>query len=176
MYIGVENPIAATISGVPSDKIQFSVSQGTFTKVGGEYLVKPTTAGNATVKVWANVDGKTIGNEMVFRVRMLPTPIAKVGGKSGGGIDKNVLAAQSGILADMGDFLFDLKYVVSEFQMTVLLRDGEKTLRSTSPAFTSEQKALINSLTKGQRVIFDGIKAKGPDGIRDLLGINLQIN
>jgi len=114
--------------------------------------------------------------DMEFRIKMLPTPEALVGGKPGGNIDKNTLAAQQGVLASMGDFLFDLKYVVTQFDMTIMTSAGERSASSKSATFSADQKNLLNGLTKGQRVFFSNIKASGPDGIKGLKDIFFTIN
>jgi len=179
MYIGVQNPISVSMSGVPSEKIQFSISQGKFTKSGNEYLVEPATPGSLTVKVvGTTVDGKTLPpGEMLFRVKNVPTPVAKVGGKSSGNIDKNVLQGQQGVLAELEDFLFDLRFGVTGFTMRVITKDGERSEASSSAQFTEKQKALINGLTKGQVVMFTDIKARSTTGVtKDLIDISLRIN
>ena len=113
---------------------------------------------------------------MSFRVKLLPTPVAKVAGKASGNIDKNTLAAQQGVLADMEDFLFDLRYTVTQFDIGVVTAQGERSASSQSAVFTAEQKTLMNSLTKGTKVYFTNIKAKGPDGTKDLRDILFTIN
>jgi hypothetical protein len=178
MYIAVDNPLSISVSGVPAEKVSATISQGSLQKVkGSEYIAKPTTSGEATVTVFAEIEGqrKNVGS-MPFRIKMLPAPIAKVANKSGGNIDRNTLSAQQGVLADMEDFLFDLTYRVTQFDITVVTPQGERAAKSSSAAFTAEQRALINGLTKGQRVFFGNIKASGPGGVRDLRDINFTIN
>ena len=69
------------------------------------------------ITVSAELDGKwtTVGPKE-FRVKAVPDPIATVGGQKGGVIAKNVLMAQSGVMATMPpDFEFDLKFNVTEY-------------------------------------------------------------
>ena len=102
---------------------------------------------------------------MDFRVRLIPTPVATVGGKSGGSIEKNDLLSQIGIVANLGDFLLDLRYFVMEFKVEVRTPEGTLlTARSNSATFTDSQKTLIRNLNTGQRVLISNIKARGPDG------------
>ena len=177
LYIGVENPISISMSGVGPDRIQASISNGTITRSGNEWIAKPATAGNATLTTSATVDGKPVTKQMDFRVKMLPTPIAKVGGRAGGNIDKNALAAQSGVNAELEDFLFDLRYVVTQFTLQVNTTAGERNEQSTNAAFTDRQKSLINGLTRGNKVIVTNIKARTPGNpVVDLRDIVFTIN
>jgi hypothetical protein len=178
LYIGIDNPLTIAMSGVPCEKVLVMISQGSIHKVSAcEYIARPTTPGTARVMVSAGIDEQnTISSSMDFRVKMLPVPIAKVAGRGGGTIDKDVLASQKGIIADLEDFLFDVRFVVTQFNMEVMTDQGLKTLTSNSAVFTDEQKQLINSLEKGQKVIFSSIKAASPDGIRDLRDIVFMLN
>jgi len=177
LYLGLDNPISISMSGVPGEKIQARMSNGTITKQGSGWIAKPGTTGTTTIYASGTVDGKPVNGEpAVFRVKMVPTPIAKIGGKSGGTIERNEFRAQLGILAEMEDFLFDLRYQVTQFTMTAVTRDGDRALDSKSASFTAEQKALIETLNRGTTVIFSNIKARGPDGTKNLVDITLRIN
>ena len=113
---------------------------------------------------------------MAFRVKLLPVPIAKVAGKTGGNIEKNVLLAQAGVSADLEDFLFDLRYIVTQFTVGVSTEKGDKNVQSNSARFTPEQKELLTSLDNGARVFITNIKANGPNGVVDLRDIHFTIN
>ena len=176
LYIGVDNPIEISMSGVSPDKISASMTNGAISRTGNEWIAKPTASGNAIITASATVDGKPVKGEMLYRVKMLPTPIAKVGGRPGGLIDKNALVAQSGVNAELEDFLFDLRFVVTQFNVRVNTSAGERNEQSTSAAFTDKQKALINGLPKNTRISITDIKARGPAGMKDLLDINFTIN
>ena len=160
LYIGVENPISISMTGVPMEKIMANISNGTITKSGNEWIAKPATSGTARITASATIEGKPISNFQEYRVKMLPTPIAKIGGRAGGNIDKNVLIGQPGVNAEMEDFLFDLRYQVTQFNVVAVTTQGEQAQSSTSPAFTDQQKRLINGLTKGQKLFVTGIKAR----------------
>jgi len=176
LYIGVDNPIEISMSGVGPDKIQASMTNGTITRSGNEWIAKPAASGNSTITATATVDGKATKGDMLFRVKMLPTPIAKIGGRAGGNIEKNVLAGQQGVNAELEDFLFDLRFVVTQFNIRVNTTQGERNELSSSPSFTDRQKSLINGLTKGARISVTDIKARGPAGVVDLRDINFTIN
>ena len=177
LYIGVDNPLAISVSGVPSERITASISQGTLSKSGAEYIAKPTTVGNATVSISANVDGQTRKmGEMLFRVKTVPDPVGKVAGKTGGKIDKATLVAQVAVLAALDNFEFDLRFEVTSFSVSAIVGQFTRTQAATGARITDAQKQILNSLQRGGKVFFDEIKARGPDGrIRELPAISFTI-
>lgn len=180
LYVGVDNPVTATVSGVPNESVSVRMDNGTITKDGaGGYIVRPERAGeNATITVSASVNGvqKTMGT-MVFRVKEVPDPVAKIGDKKGGSIDKATLAAQIALQAELEYFDFDMKFTIVEFKVSGLVDGFLQEKASSSARLTDEQKALINRLGKNSKVYFEDIKAQAPDGsIRELAPMQFRIN
>jgi len=176
LYVGLANPISISMGGIPNERVTARMTNGTISKQGNGWIARPNSPGNATITATGVVDGRTISQDMSYRVKMVPNPIAKVGNKSHGTIERNEFRAQLGILAEMEDFLFDLTYRVTSFTMMVSTRDGERFANSTSAQFTSEQKALMETVQRGALVVFSNIKARGDDGTKDLIDITLRIN
>jgi len=177
LYIGVENPLSISVSGVPAERITASISQGTLVKVGGSWVAKVTTPGEATVTVSANIEGQNRKmGDMKYRVKVVPDPVAKVAGKTGGKIDKGTLVAQMAVLAILDNFEFDMKFNVTEFNVSAVIGQFAQNKPAKGARITDEQKAILNRLTKGQKVYFDEIKAQGPDGkIRELPAVSFTI-
>jgi len=177
LYIGVDNPISVSMSGVPMERIKVSMTNGTINKVGNEWIANPTSPGAATITATAEVDGNTKRGEMPFRVKVVPNPVPKVGGRIGGKIDKATLMAQVAVVAEMENFEFDLKFTVTEFSVTANVKGFAQQQNSKSARFTDSQKTLINSLTKNTKVYIEDIKAVGPDKkVRDLPVIAFTID
>jgi gliding motility-associated protein GldM len=90
LYIGVPNPLAISVPGVPADKLTASISSGNITGSNGSYSAKVTATGTVTVNVFANIDGtnKKMG-DMTFRVKKIPKPIPIVLGKGSSRMPKN---------------------------------------------------------------------------------------
>ena len=178
-YVGVDNPVSVSIAGVPGNKISPSITNGQMLKqADGEYIVRPRRPGNSLVTVQAEIDGvsKNMGTAQ-FRVKPLPDPVVMVAGKKGGKIEKNVLAAQAGVFAEMENFDFDLEFNIIEFTLSTTDRGGyfigEKSDGST---FTQAQYDLINNLRRNSRVNIEDVKAVGPDGkVRNLPPIVFEI-
>jgi hypothetical protein len=151
---------------MPKDQISASISQGSIGKSSEGWTVNVSRPGTATINVSAKVDGesKTMGSKE-FRVKTIPTPIAKIGGKSSGALRKNELMALSGIRAELENFDFDVNVVVDSYVFGFTQPNGLlKEERVNSNRFTNEVKASFNAVKPNSNVFFDNIKVKMPDG------------
>jgi gliding motility-associated protein GldM len=170
-YTGVDNPVEVSVPGIPGDKVFATVDNGSMVKEGKAWIVRPVRAGiDAHVQVTAEIDKvkKPMGTKL-FRVKNVPDPVAKVAGLKSGLIEKQLLAVQAGVAAEMENFDFDLQFKVTSF--TVSTSQGGFTLEkeSKSNRFTTEQTGLISKATRGQKIYIENIKAIGPDGTTRLL-------
>jgi hypothetical protein len=136
----------------------------------GNYIVNVKTQQEVNISVAANVNGKTMQQgAMKFRVKRIPAPKAMVGNADGGPINKEILVAQGRLRVVMEGFDFDVRYNVTEFQMTFNTGgDGQAALVSRSDRFTPEMLAQIQRLRRGNKVYIEGIRAKGPDGEKNV--------
>lgn len=178
LYIGVPNPMDITASGYNSEKLQVSISSGSITKTGnGTYSVQVKQAGKATITV--SCDGKVIGKKE-FRVKRVPDPRACIGkdpaNMYGGTMAKASLSAQAGVLANLENFDFDMKFTVTGFTVSATLKGFREEASSNGPAFSAQQKQIISSVPSGQKVYIEDIKAKGPDGsVRNLGALSFKL-
>lgn len=189
MYMGIDNPIDASVPGVSPDKIKIRVVNGTFStgkvknpkgeNFKGSWSVKPTAVGqNVQVIVAADMSGKPLQfAPYEFRVKPLPPPVAIFAQKSTGTVPRATAAAQQGVFAILPDFDFDLQYQVTGFSVLYSDRGNDYEEPSTSSNLTAKQKDLINRLTRGKNLIIKDIKAIGPDGrTKELSPIILKID
>jgi gliding motility-associated protein GldM len=177
-YLGVDNPVDVSVAGVQPDQVDISVTNARHERSRGSYIIKPIRPGNAYVVVYANIDGqrREMGRKE-FRVKTVPDPVAKVNGQKGGAISQSVLVAQIGVVAEMENFDFDLKFTVTEFTVSAVVQGFVREYTARSNRFTTEQKSLLRGLNKGQSVYIQDIKAVGPDGsTRPLSTINFRLN
>lgn len=166
-YESLPNPIEVNVPGSTPGSIQVDVTNATIRKGQGyEYEVMPTQDyGEAIVRVSAEFNGQRRQMpDKRFRLKRVPPPIAKVGGKNGGSIEKNTLLTNQGVTAVQDDFLFDIKYTVSRFTVVVTQKGFTADDISNSQLFTDEQKRLLSSLKRGDRFIIEDIYALGPNG------------
>ncbi len=165
-YIGVDNPVDVSVPGVPGDKVFPTINNGVMVHDSkSSWIVRPRSEGKATVSVQAEFDKKRKDmGSMVFRVKGIPDPVAKVAGKKSGNIDRNTLAAQSIVVAELENFDFDAPFRVIEFTVSATIRGfvREETVKSNK--INDAQRDIIASSGKGQKIYFQDIKAVGPDG------------
>jgi gliding motility-associated protein GldM len=178
-YLGVDNPVEISVAGVAGNKIRANVTNGVIEQRGNEWIMRPKRVGNCLVNVTAELDGKwTPVGTKEYRVKPVPDPEAKVNNQKGGMIAKNVLMAQSGVVAAMPpDFDFDLKFTVTEYTVMAVIQGFVQERKVKGNQFNQEVRNLINTLSKGNPVYFQDIKAVGPDGsVRNLSTINFKLN
>ena len=180
-YRGVENPVSISVSGVAKESIKARITKGRIRASGNQWSVLPASGKEGEVikiRVYADVDGteKFMG-EMPFRVKNVPNPIAKIGGKSQGAISLTDLSRSAGVVAEMEDFDFDLDFAITEFTVSAVVSGGfTKREKSMSPNFTNAQKNIIRGLTSGKNLTITDVRAIGPGGdVRVLNSIVLKI-
>lgn len=180
LYRGVDNPVAISVPGISQDALSPRIDNGRLSRqADGTYVVTDLRGGNkATINVTAEINGqqKPMGS-FEFRVKSVPDPVANFAGK--GPADNTVsraeLTAALGVIADLKDFVFDLKFPVKSFDLTVIMGGDVRTLSSNSNRLTSDQQELLKQVRRNQTVIIENIRAQAPDGSTRALGsINLR--
>ncbi|MCX6225739.1 MAG: GldM family protein, partial [Bacteroidia bacterium] len=179
-YKGVINPLKINAVGASAKDITVEMTNADIKQVGDfQYEVSPRKAeGEAVLTVTAIINGRTQTYPVEkYRLFKVPDPTPKVGGKNGGKIEKNVLQAQTGVIAELEGFLFDMKFQVTGFKVVVFSTGSFiQDQSSNSAVFTAEQKRLISSRKKDDLVIIKDITALGPDGIpRPLTSITFTV-
>lgn len=169
-YLDVANPVEVSVPGVASENLSINITNGRFEKKGDLYFVYPSkldvNGNNTSVTVTATVNGekRTMGSEK-FRVKEVPPPLATVSGKNGGVLKKEELLAEQGVFADLKDFDFDMKFKVTQFEVTTAGASGfSKVSKSTGNKFSQEQKDMFGKLGQGSTIIIDNIIARGDNG------------
>lgn len=161
LYAGIENPVNIAVSGYESSEIEVSLTNGSIQGGNGSYIIIPRRPGNMLVSVWANGEVVKVAS---FRVKGIPNPFAMLNRKTGGQITKEDLLKQEEIKIMLANFDFDVKFEAVGFEVS-LTKDGYVTnVRSESDNISESQRELITKAAVGDRVIFENILAKGPDG------------
>ena len=177
-YIGVDNPITVSVSGVSQQQVKASLNTGSLRPAGGagQYVAQvPPPAGKRT-SVNLTVGGQVIDRKE-FRIKRVPDPVPEVGGKAGGVLGTGEMKAQRGLIARLKDFDFDARFEVLGFEMT-LAEKGQDLLIVTNkgPRFNDKSKTLLGKAKVGSIYYFDNIKVKGPDkATRKLPSISFKI-
>ncbi len=164
-YKGIDNPLSVT-GGGGDEKVQVNV-EGTnvkFSKAGpGQYIVTPTQLG--VVNVVAS-DGKKT-QKVTIPVKRIPDPIAIVGGSAGGTMTANVFRVQTGVIADLRDFVFEgIKFQVQSYMVICTGKgfDEPEFAQVTGPAFSGGATPLIRRCQAGTTVTIGEIKLIEPGG------------
>jgi len=183
-YIGVDNPVSISVPGFPADRITASLNKNGTLKQDkpGHYIANVTTVdlkGETEVVVSAKMqDGtsKPMGSK-AFRVKRVPDPVAKIGNEKGGSVKAATFKVQRGMLAELENFDFDIKFQVVSYEMTYAA--ARQDLLSTSadgPLFSQKMLDYLSKAKPGDVFYFDKIKVKGPDQVvRTLPGIVFKL-
>lgn len=179
-YRGVDNPVSISVSGYSDKDIRPSMSNGTLSRGGDGWVVRPGKDSEATISASVtNPDGSTKSmTGMKFRVKNVPNPQPFFGGKSlnDENIRKAELTAAAGVIAKMIDFEFDLKFDVVEYKITMIVGGTPIEKSTKGPAVSSDMKEMLSKSKPGQKVYIEGIKARGPDGtVRNLGSLSFKV-
>ena len=110
-----------------------------------------------------------IMDPMTFRLKRVPDPIAKIGGKSEGVISRSLLLASPYLIAEMpAGFDFDLKYTVISYTFTTMFPATSIETRVQGNRLTPEILKMIQNAKKNTRIWFEGHQCQRPDGERTI--------
>lgn len=182
LYQNIPNPISVSAPGVASENLEITFNNGRVEKTAEGFNIYPSkldaTGKSTMISVSAKVNGQSrpMGS-MSFRVKEVPPPLATIGGKNGGTLKKEDLLSEDGIFAELKDFDFDLKFRVTQFDVTLSGSGGYvKTYSAKDNKFTSEQRDQFGKLSQGSIIYIDRIMAKGDDGsTRELSPVSFKI-
>jgi gliding motility-associated protein GldM len=179
-YIGVDNPITISAAGVAPSNLSPSLTGGTMRANGkaGSYIVNVTAGAEATLNIGAKLNGgnKSMGS-FKFRIKRVPDPVCYVGSlKADGSMTKSELMGQAGVFAKMENFDFDLKFSVVSFVLSISINGVFVEKKSMGPVITKEMKKMMGGAKPGNRVFFEQVTVKGPDGtLRKIPGVNIKV-
>ncbi|GIV33581.1 MAG: hypothetical protein KatS3mg031_1116 [Chitinophagales bacterium] len=183
-YIGVDNPVSISVPGFPAEKVTASLNKNGTLKMEkpGHFIANVTTVdlkGETEVQVFAEMqDGtKKLMGSKPFRVKRVPDPVAKIGGEKGGSMKAATFKVQRGIIAELENFDFDIRFQIIGFEMTyAAARQDLLTTSTDGPMFSQKMLDYMNRAKPGDVFYFDKIRAKGPDGtVRNLAGIVFKL-
>jgi len=179
-YIGVDNPITISAAGVAPSSLSPSFTGGTLKSNGkpGSYIVNVSGGTEATLNIGAKLNGsnKSMGS-FKFRIKRVPDPVCYVGSlKADGSMSKSELLGQAGLFAKMENFDFDLKFTVVSFVLSISINGVFVEKKSMGPGITAEMRTMMGGAKPGNRVFFEQVTVKGPDGtLRKIPGVNIKV-
>jgi hypothetical protein len=173
LYRGIANPIEIAVSGVTTDKVTATVTNGTINRTTNGWEVLPGDQLETAVTIL--VDNRKV-SEKKFRVKNIPNPVAVFAGKSEGSLDKDVALKTDDLDVELKDFLWDLKFTIESFVFCVSKDNMDHELKSGGNKLTAEMKSFIAGCESGKMIVFEDIKSISPDGrLKELNDIVLTI-
>lgn len=163
LYRGYDNAVNATASGYPTTSL--NGSNVTISKSGAGYIVRPNSAGTATLSVsGTTADGKTVSlKRMQFKVRRLPSPQLYWGGeKDGGRIPSSTL-----LRAMYGPSIpLNANFTVQSWTANAIgMKAPEKSGPGSNLSGLNQLKQLVPSGTD----IIIRAKVLRPDGVTEII-------
>ncbi|HZH88085.1 MAG TPA: gliding motility protein GldM [Chitinophagaceae bacterium] len=180
MYIGIPNPVTISASGYNIEDVTFDIPGAKKTTTGpGKYDVEVEKIAELEYVISAGRGGNRTPLERgKIRTKYVPDPVARMIGQSSGTMNTGRAKSALGIIAELDDFPFDLRYEIVSFTFYWLDQNGETFVSANSTgAFNQTSKDYINRSRAGDRWIFDNVRAKGPDGrVRLINSITITLN
>ncbi len=181
-YTGVDNPVSISISGLPKESLTPSISCGTLKRdpSNDDWIVNiPSGFTEAIINISVNMNGvqRAMGSKR-FRVKKFPNPIASIGNKSSGVINRDIMIVAGALTPKMPeDFEFDIPFEVTSFTMTLQRGFKVYNFNSSTSYLTDEMIQQIKRTNRGQNIVFENIIVSDPNGLdRTLAPIVLTIN
>ena len=166
---GISNPVTASCAGFsPADlKITVNGCGAVATQTAaGRYTITVKSAGTCTVTVAAKINGsyQQQGPPKIFRVKDIPPPYLKIGGKLATPnleFSRNEIRLIGGVGAEAVGFMFPVNFVVTSFDVSV---QGGGNVTCPGNNLSGEAKNALNSMRVGQVAYIDNIKVRKPSG------------
>ena len=188
LYAGYSNPISVSVPGVPLNKIQATMTNGTLQPVGpGKYIARPSKIGqDAVITVTSTNTGRTQQmGQFAFRVRKLPDPAPYIPFKDeqgntdrfkGGNMSIQQLMGIESIGAAIDDGVLDISFKVQSFEVVFFDNMGNAMpMASDGDKFSARQKETFRKLRRNRRFYISHVVATGPDGIQRTLKSSMEI-
>lgn len=173
-YIGVDNPITVSVSGIAASDIIIETDNGTVTpttKPGG-YIVKVDSLNKTLLTVSYKEGGKTVTvAQYSYRNKKIQDPVTYIEHvRNDGVILQENLQRILGIFTRLENCDYDCSFKPQSFSMSVI-EDGEwKEYKATGPELTAEMKTALTKCEDEDKIIFHNVMTKGPAG--DLRHVN----
>ena len=188
LYAGYNNPISVSVPGVPLNKVQATMTNGTLQAVGpGRYIARPSKVGqDVTISVVSTNTGRPQQmGQYKFRVRKLPDPTPYIAMKDehgnptrykGGGLAKSQLVASDAIGAAIDDGILDIAFRVQSFETVFFDNMGNAVpMASDGANFSARQKETFRKLARNRRFYVSRVTVVGPDGLTRTLQNPMEV-
>jgi len=163
-YVGISNRIHVAVDGYSSKSFLLTSDNGTInaTDDPNAYDISPLKTGLVTISVISKNSKHTLLAKSYLSVKNIPDPVARVAGKSGGSVPKNVFKAQIGITAILLDVGICGDYIIDTYTVTILRNETALFVKKCNEArFPKEVRDAFGALEINDRVLFTEISCRG---------------
>lgn len=168
VYRGLENPMSISVPGVAANQITATCSGcQAFSGSNGKYIVKPGTGSNIEISVSVKLsDGKVQSmGKAPFRVKRVPAPTIRWGGKKAGdAVNPGHITGSSAIVPIMEDFDFELFSKIESFKVVSFPGGNYDEASVTGNVIPEGVRSKMSKTPKGKSIFFENIRVKQPDG------------
>jgi len=179
LYVGVTNPIEVSAAGVSSNTLKLSCGGCNATqKDNNHYDVTASNPGTIATLTLSGENGFSL--EKKFRVKQIPSPVAKINsepfdkpGAGGGALPSGVFAASTAMLAKLENFDFDAKCSIQSFVLVYRPRneDPAQSNNLSGGDFNADTRRYVARAKAGDVYNFLEVKGRCPgDGVARPLG------
>ena len=182
-YIGVDNPVAVSAAGVPSNQVQVSMTGaggGSISRNSdGTFNVKVSTPTKLGEFSYVTVSAPGLTEKREFRVKRIPNPVAKLSSSMGGVMSSGEFKAQRGLFAVLENFDFDAKCEIIGYQLVRVPRRQDPQMETNKGGgYNAGPKGLVDQAKAGDTFYFENVKAKCPGDAsgRDINQLVFKIN
>ena len=160
-YLGVDNPLSVSAAGVPSDEVRVRAEGADLERqANGQYIVRPRATGETRIVV---TGGGLDPTTFRYRVKPIPTPIAKLGDKTTGNLSPNAFKIYERIYPHLENFDFDAHCAIQGFLLTRVKRNGDVfDAQNRGGNFGERTRRLVDQAQRGDTYYFDRVRAKCP--------------
>lgn len=161
LYIGLNNPITVAASGITPERLKLSSEAlELIERKPGHYFAHANKPGKAIIQVKA--EGMET-QDIEFRVKRVPDPIAKFAKSSGGNIAVEVMKQNDRVEAVLEKFEYDAACLIEEYVLT-LVPKGEDPIeaRNTGAVFQNHTQDILRNVKAKDIIYIDNVKCKCP--------------
>ena len=158
VYRGLPNPMTISFAGIGDNNVTANAPGLVKAGANGKYNLNPGSGEEVTVSVTGKMsDGKTVADKKVFRIKGIPAPQAAIGGTIGTQKGPKTRLQVSQITAVLPDFLYDLKFQVTEFVLKV---PGQASIVVIGDRVNAQCVAALARASKGDQITISDVKTK----------------
>lgn len=159
LYRGVDNPLTISFAGVSDNNVNASAPGLRKDNKPGKYLINVTRfqGREVPIKVSAQIDGKTVADQKMFRVKSVPNPQGAIRGETGVIKGPKSSLEASTVSAVFDSFDFELNLRVKQFAIKI---PGQPTMVVNGDKLDARAKSALNKAGRGDQITISEIKAE----------------